>query len=110
MNLFFNLGDGHQLPYRVNIDGLRGAADTPVGAVCAALSAGGKIPAGMRDGKAAAAHLIWNYEPSPPWLELIRVLEHNEFPLEKHRDIDTIDEAHDLGLRDLTDPFMREPR
>ena len=105
MNHFTVLGNGHQLPYRVTIDGLKGAATTPVGAVCAALSAGGKIPAGMRNGKAAAAYLIWNYEPSPPWLELIQVLEHNEFPLEKHRDIDTIDEDHDLGIRDLTDPF-----
>ena len=109
-NRFNDLGDGHQLRYRVDIDGLRGAAETPAGAVCAALSAGGKIHAGMRDGKAVAAFLIWNYQPSPSWLELIQVLEHNEFPPPPHRDIDTIDEYHDLGMRDLTDPFTGAPR
>ena len=80
MNRFTLLGNGHQLPYRVEIDGLRGAANTPVEAVCAALSAGGKIPAGMRNGKEAAAYLFWNYEATPAWVELISVLEHNKFP------------------------------
>ena len=36
-----------------------------------------------------------------------RLVNRNAVP--RHRDIDTIDEAHDLGLRDLTDPFTKEP-
>ena len=36
-----------------------------------------------------------------------RLINRNDPP--RHRDIDTIDEAHDLGLRDLTDPFTKEP-
>ena len=87
MNKFFVLDEGQELRYRVDIDGLRGAANTPSAAVCAALSAGGKIHAGERDGHAAAAYLIWNYEPTPSWLELIRVLTHNRFP--------SMDDVHD---------------
>lgn len=28
---------------------------------------------------------------------------------ERHTDLATIDEAHDLGMRDLTDPFTKQP-
>lgn len=80
MNHFTDLGNTHELRYRVQIDRLMGAGDTPVHAVCAALSAGGIIPAGMRDGKAAATHLFWHYESNPAWVELIKVLELNKFP------------------------------
>jgi len=79
MNEFAFMADD-QLPYRVDIDSLKGAGTTPVNAVCAALSAGQRIPRGMRDGKEAAMYLFWNYEANPAWLELISVLEHNRFP------------------------------
>ena len=82
MNIF-SLVPGDELPYRVTIDGLSGAGDTPVRAICAALSAGGRIPAGMRDGKVAARYLFWHYDPHPGWVELIGALERNKFPCEE---------------------------
>jgi len=68
-----------ELPYRINIDNLRGAGKSPSSAAMAALSAGGKIPAGMRDSKAAAMYLFWNYEANSNWEKLIHILEKNEF-------------------------------
>ena len=79
----FEILPGDKLPYRIKIDGLSGAGVDPRGAVCAALSAGHRIPVGMRDGPSAAAHLFWNYEANSSWVELIRVLEHNKFPAEE---------------------------
>ena len=79
----FEILPGDELPYRIKIDGLSGAGVDPRGAVCAALSAGHRIPAGMRDGRGIATYLFWNYEPNPYWLELIRALEHNKFPAEE---------------------------
>lgn len=68
-----------ELPYRVEIDGLRGASISPSGAVIVALSAGGKIPLGMRDRKAVASYLFWNYETNPDWVKLIHILEADTF-------------------------------
>ena len=79
MNLFEFI-HGDELPYRVQVDRLHGAGVEPRQAICAALSAGGKIPIGMRDGPSAAAYIFWNYEANPAWLELIKALESNEFP------------------------------
>ena len=79
MNRFETL-EGNELPYRVEIDNLKGAGTTPVGAICAALSVGHKIPTGMRDGKATARYVFWHYDANPAWVELIRALERNEFP------------------------------
>lgn len=69
-----------ELPFRVQINSLSGAGDTPAGAIMAALSAGDKIPRGERDRMAAARYLFWNYEPSQDWVALIAALEKNQFP------------------------------
>ena len=68
-----------ELPYRVEIDGLRGAATSPSQAVLAALRVGKKIPPGCRSPKDAAAFLFWSYEPNTDWVRLIHILEHNTF-------------------------------
>ena len=68
-----------ELPYRIEVDNLSGAGTSPATAAMAALSAGGRIPVGMRDGKAAAAYIFWRYEHNPEWLQLIRILEINKF-------------------------------
>ena len=76
MNLEIVAGE---LPYRVEIDNLRGASETPAGAVVAALSAGHKIPSGKRNPKGVANYLFWNYEANPDWARLIHILEKNTF-------------------------------
>ena len=68
------------LPYRIEIDKLRGSGDSPSRATMAALSAGKRIPAGTRDRKEAASYIFWNYESNPDWVELISTLERDEFP------------------------------
>lgn len=73
---------GAELPYRVQIDALHGAGITPSGAVMAALSAGGAIPAGIRDRRAAASHIFRNYKPTPDWKILVDILEHDCFHTE----------------------------
>lgn len=78
----FSIIEGDELPFRVAIDNLRGSGITPVGAICAALSVGGKIPSRMRDPKTVAAYLFWNYEANPAWVELITALQQNQFPEE----------------------------
>ena len=91
----FSVRVGDELPYRVRIDNLEGAGTTPVGAICAALSVGGKIPPALRGdthspvswhGKDVASYLFWNYEINPSCNELIRALEHNKFPAEGSHD------------------------
>ena len=68
-----------EFPYRIRIDNLYGAGDSPARAAMAALSAGGKIPRGMRDASSAVTHLFWNYEPTANWVRLIHILEHDTF-------------------------------
>jgi len=75
-----------ELPYRIQIDKLSGAATSPAEAAMAALSAGGKIPAGCRDGKQAAWHILWNFETCWQWRQLIHILNKNTFDsFEKHK-------------------------
>ena len=47
----------------------------------------------------------WEYE-GVQWARCSKCGEMSE--LWPHSDLDTIDEAHDRGLRDLTDPFTRD--
>ncbi len=84
MPIYTEITDG-ELPFRVQIKHnsekapLVGAGMSPAGAIMAALSVGGIIPAGMRDRKAASSHLFWNYEASKDWLTLIQILEKDDF-------------------------------
>jgi len=73
----------HELPFRIQIDKLQGASTTPAGAVMAALSAGRKIPKGMRDREVAGWYIFWNYEPKPDRDRLIHILNKNTFKEEK---------------------------
>lgn len=68
-----------ELPYRIKIDGLYGAGDTPSRAAMAALSVGGHIPAGMRDRWGVAMYVFWHYEANPSWVQLIRILWRDSF-------------------------------
>jgi len=75
--------EGDELPYRIQIDNLRGAGISPAKAALAALSVGSKIPAGCRDRQEAAGHLFWNYQTSYEWRQLIHILSKDTFdPLE----------------------------
>jgi len=66
------------LPYRIQIDALEGAGQNIKSAAMAALSAGHKIPMGMRDGKQAAMYIFWNYEVNSDWYRLISLLENGD--------------------------------
>lgn len=68
-----------ELPYRVEVDGLKGAGISPSAAVIAALSVGKRIPPGLRDRKDVAAYLLWHYEANPEWVRLIEILCHDTF-------------------------------
>ena len=70
---------GDELPYRVEIDGLKGAAISPARAVIAALRVGGKIPRGADDPKDVAGFLLWNYHSTSGWVQLIRILCNDKF-------------------------------
>ena len=70
---------GGELPYRVEFDKLKGAAMSPSRAVIAALSAGHKIPAGMRNRKDVASYVFGNYAANPDWVKLISILENDSF-------------------------------
>lgn len=72
--LKFDYIEGHELPYRVNIDGILGASITEKGAILVALSVGGFIPKGCRDPKKAGWYLFWNYDFNPDQAELLRRL------------------------------------
>lgn len=71
--------EGDELPFRIQIDELHGAGTSPSEAVMAALSAGGKIPAGMRDKKDVARIIFWKYEYNIDWSYLIHVLKKDTF-------------------------------
>jgi len=69
-----------ELPYRIEIDNLRGAAKSPAKATLAALSVGKIISSEMRNNpKLAASHIFWYYEANPDWVKLISILEQNSF-------------------------------
>ena len=68
-----------ELPFRIQVDGLRGAGRTPAEATMVALSVGGKIPVGMRDNKEAARYVFWSYESNATWSRLIYILEQDTF-------------------------------
>ena len=68
-----------ELPYRIEIDGLKGASKTPSGAAIVALSVGGMIPKGIRDRKDIARYIFWNYEENTVWRKLIEILENDIF-------------------------------
>ena len=69
-----------ELPYRIEIDNLRGAAKSPAKATLAALSVGKIISPEMRnDPKLAASHLLWYYEANPDWVKLIEILNNDTF-------------------------------
>ncbi len=72
-----------ELPYRIEFDELSGASVSPSGAVIVALSAGGKIPRGLRDRNAVAGYLLWHYEANPDWVKLIHILEKDTFDLKE---------------------------
>jgi len=67
-----------EFPYRIEIDGLLGAADTPAQAALTALRVGGKVPRSCNS-QEAAAHIFWHYEVNPEWVRLIHILEQNTF-------------------------------
>ena len=69
---------GGELPYRIEIDGVLGAADSPRQAALTALRVGGKVPQGCDAGE-AALHIFWNYKPNPSWTRLVRILEQDTF-------------------------------
>ena len=71
--------ENDELPYRIQIDELRGAGDSPSGAVIAALSVGKKIPIGLRDRTEAARYIFWNYQTNAVWAKLIHILEQDKF-------------------------------
>ena len=68
-----------EVPYRIQIDELRGAGDSPSGAVIALLRVGKKIPTGLRDKKEVARYLFWHYQTNAVWAKLIHILEQNKF-------------------------------
>lgn len=54
---------------------------------------------------------LGGYDGDYPYFgDLVRELIGREGRAARRRDIDTIDEYHDLGMRDLTDPFTKEPQ
>ncbi len=72
--LKFEYIEGHELPYRVNIDGVLGAGINEKGAIMVALSVGGYIPKGCRDPKKAGWHLFWNTDFNLEQIDLIQKL------------------------------------
>jgi len=68
-----------ELPYRIQIDELQGAGDSPSGAVIALLRVGQKIPTGLRDKKEVARYIFWHYQTNAVWAKLIHILEQNKF-------------------------------
>ncbi len=69
-----------ELPYRIEIDNLHGAAKSPAKAALAALSVCKIISPEMRnDAKLAASHIFWYYEANPDWQKLISILENDKF-------------------------------
>ena len=72
-----------ELPYRIEIDNLRGAGVSPISATIAALSAGKRIPSGLRDPLEVASYLFWNYDSNPGWARLIHILYVNSFEEER---------------------------
>ena len=76
----FSFDGSSSLPHRVVVNGqLHGAGQTKSDAVVAALSAGGYVPAEIRhDKREIARHLFWNYEATPPWAELIGILDRGD--------------------------------
>jgi len=68
-----------ELPYRIQIDKLQGAGENPASAVMAALSVGGKIPAGMRDREKAVAYILDTYPIDRDWVYITQILEENKF-------------------------------
>jgi len=73
----FDYINNSELPYRVEIDSVRGAGITEKKAIMAALSVGGFIPKGCRDPKMAVRHLFWNYEVNEGWNIIIQKLSEN---------------------------------
>jgi len=71
--------ENDELPYRIQIDELRGAGDSPASAVIAALSVGKKIPIGLRDKKEVARYIFWKYQTNAVWAKLIHILENDKF-------------------------------
>lgn len=67
-----------ELPYRVEIDGLHGAADSPRQAVLTALRVGRRVPQGC-DASGAALYIFWNYKANPMWAQVIHILEQDTF-------------------------------
>jgi len=65
----------------------------------------------QRDGYLVDNHIqdhLGGYDGDYPYFgDLVRALVSRPGP-DRHRDIDTIDEYHDLGMRDLRDPFTKE--
>ena len=71
--------ENDELPYRIQIDELQGAGDSPSGAVIALLRVGKKIPTGLRDKKEVTRYIFWNYQTNPDWAKLIHILENDKF-------------------------------
>ena len=71
-----------ELPYRVDWGNLKGAGDTPAGAMLAALRIGKYIPFNTQDRKEAARYIFWNYQSLTPWAKIIHILDTNSFQME----------------------------
>lgn len=63
------------LRYRCELDGAQGAGTDRQTALMAMLSASDRIPAGCRDNRTAAAHILWHYEVNSLWRVLVHILD-----------------------------------
>jgi len=68
-----------ELPFRIEIGGLRGAGSSPVEATLAALSVGKLIPPGMRNTEDAIEYLHKNFKDDHNRTILINILRRNKF-------------------------------
>ncbi len=69
---------GTELPYRIKIGHLHGAAITPARAVIAALRVGKEIPSGVRNPEEAVIFLLQGPR-AQDWKEVINILIENSF-------------------------------
>ncbi len=70
---------GSELPYRVELDGKRGAATTPAGAVLAMLRVAGVMPHRMSAHEASAWLVLNASAVTPEVVEMCRILDTDSF-------------------------------
>ena len=73
------IGNDKELPYHVDINGLKGIGNSPATAVIAALRVGGKIPPKLKDRHTIRQYILDTYPIDREWVYVTQILEENKF-------------------------------